>query len=331
MFSFKPPRKLPTSTMPPASRSSNQGQITDDTYHTDDHARVAQSWSNSAPTLVEGPLPAAARRSRRNSAPVHNAFYCEVPEDPLRAALRLETVLEHPTSPLDAAGSENAVAHSLLNFSRRQVHSIQPHQSALSAMVTSHHIRNPFAAIVPVAELFGSSGSLTVEVYFPHAEQPTGQLLVLRLAANAIVEDVIALALWTYWEKRWLPELDVSKARDIDVTSWIMLVPGKDGVVNKRIAQSLCLHFVLPSYHTDDLPGKIAHFKFDKFAIVRSPRSISEKRKIEMQVSNFRRDSPPPVTVPVPERRHNRHHSLSILKSRSERPDAVSVSKLPCR
>jgi hypothetical protein len=102
---------------------------------------------------------------------------------------------------------------------------------------------NPFAAVAPI-----TGGPLNIKIYFPRAEQPSGQLLELALPRKATIEDAIALALWTYWERHWLPELNVSRPRDIDVTSWIMLVPGKDGVVNKRIAQSSCwfLSYKLP-------------------------------------------------------------------------------------
>lgn len=175
------------------------------------------------------------------SAPVHHGFSFEVPEDPLRAALDLGSVLEQPTWRPEDAGGENMIAHSLLDFSRRPVSSIQTHKSALSAMA-SQRMPNPFAVVASMAEVGG--GSLAIAVCFPHAKQPTGQLLDLQLPGNATVEDAIALALWTYWDKHWLPELNASKARDTDISSWIMLVPGKDGLVNKRIAQSSFLFFL---------------------------------------------------------------------------------------
>ncbi|KAJ7223883.1 hypothetical protein B0H12DRAFT_286590 [Mycena haematopus] len=259
-------------------------------------------WT-SVPSWAPHSASVTSRGSYRHSTPVHFSF--AVPEDPLRAAIGLETVLEHPNS-RQGTGDENLTAYSLLDFSRRHVPSIEPRPSALSAMATSHHLSNPFAS---VALLEG--GPSNIKVYFPHAEQPYGQLLQLALPAIATVEDAIALALWTYWEKFWLPKLDASRARDTDITSWIMLVPGKDGVVDKRIAQT-----------------KITNFNFDKYAIVRSPRSQYEKRKIENQVTKFRLVSSPPATAD--NKRHIRHHSLPTLQSRSKRPDApVSFSKLP--
>jgi hypothetical protein len=183
------------------------------------------------------PSVGATPRTRRNTAPVHHAFSCEVPSDPLRAALGLASMEEPISQPENAQSTENMVAYSLLDFSRRQVASIKPRKSVLSDMVTSRPVPNPFRCMEAQN---AETGSLNIDVYFPHAQQPAGQLLVLTLPVNATVEDAITSALWAYWEKRWLPELDASKARDTNIASWIMLVPGKDGVVNRRIAQSSC-------------------------------------------------------------------------------------------
>ncbi|KAF7357449.1 CRIM domain-containing protein [Mycena sanguinolenta] len=274
-------------------------------------------WPSFSSTLIDGgwtvvpssasrSVTAAPRRSYRHSAPVSFSF--EVPEDPLRAAIGLETVLEQPNS-RHGTGTENVMAYSLLDFSRRQVPSIEPHSSALSAMVTSHHSSNPFACVAPLA-----GGPSTIEVYFPHAEQPYGKLLELTLPATATVEDAIALALWTYWDKFWLPQLEASR-KDTDISSWIMLVPGKDGEINKRIAQT-----------------KIANFNFDKYAIVRSPRSRHEKQKIENQISKFKQHVVSSSRTTTNNKRHMRHHSLPVLQSGSKRHDApVSLSKLPCQ
>ncbi|KAJ7109087.1 hypothetical protein C8R43DRAFT_182864 [Mycena crocata] len=279
MFSSKPPRKrVPAPSMPPISGSSG---LRGDAYQRKDQdvprshlesisdASTSNRWSISASTLTGGSV-APSRHSRPTSVPAprishpHNTpnptlFHLELPEDPLRAAIGLQSVLEHPIDHLEDANSENTMAHSLLDFSRRQVGSIKPCKSALSALAISQHVTtNPFTAVAPMVEATGSS--FKIEVYFPHAEQPSGQLLDLILPTKATVEDAIALALWTYWEKRWLPELDASKSRDTSVESWIMLVPGKDGVVSRRVAQN-----------------KMARFKFDKYAVVRSPRNISER------------------------------------------------------
>ncbi|KAJ7505746.1 hypothetical protein B0H11DRAFT_357414 [Mycena galericulata] len=315
MFSSKPPRRLVTAGMDPASSSSNYEDIQSDELEYRPSSEFSGGWSLSASTLIGGSLPAAPSRSRPASTPVlrrhrgsahHRAFSCEIPEDPLRAALGLESVLEHPNSPRDEdAGSHNTVAHSLLDFSRRQVSSIKSHKSALST-TRPRLTPNPFANLVPETEVTGAVTK--IRVYFPHAEQPFGQLLDLTLPLNATVEDAIASALWNYREKRWLPELDSTKARDTEIASWIMLAPGKDGVVNKRVAQT-----------------KMKRFKFDRYAIVRSPRSLSEKQEIEMQVARFRLLPPPPL----PEKRHTRH-TLPLLNSRPKNSDVpASFSKLP--
>ncbi|KAJ7727385.1 hypothetical protein B0H16DRAFT_258020 [Mycena metata] len=277
-----------------------------------DHSMPSDSglegWSISASTLADEfsstPFSAPRRRSAsyRHSTPT---FSFDVPEDPLHAAIGLESVLEHPPGRREDTASDGVVAHSLLDFSRRQVSSIRPHSSALSAMVTSH-LPNPFSSVAPLA-----GGPTKIKVYFPRATQPSGQLLELALPANAKVEDAIALGLWTYWGKHWLPRLDASNARDTSIDSWIMLVPGKDGVVNKRIAQS-----------------KIASFQFENFAIVRSPRNSSEMHQVQKQISRFKLSTPPPATSS--NNRHLRHRSVPIFKSQPRTPDvAFSLSKLP--
>ncbi|KAJ7766502.1 hypothetical protein DFH07DRAFT_1058629 [Mycena maculata] len=321
MFSVKPPRRR-TATLPPmgvSSMSSSSNHRMDDDYRSgdiDQSSVRSGGWSLSASTLDDGFLAAVPSRyshsvgaTRVSHRHRHNAFSCEVPEDPLRAAIGLESVLEHPISPIHDAGSDDVVAHSLLDFSRRQVSSIKPHKSALSAMVSSKPVANPFAALLAGVE--ATDSFFKIRVYFPHAEQPYGQLLDLTLPANATVEDAITAGLFWYWERRWLPELDAAKTRDTDIASWIMLVPGKDGVVNKRIAQN-----------------KIARFNVDECAIVRSPRSLAEKQKIQRQVTKFRLVSPPLVTNT--DKRHARQNSLPVFKSASKGPDApVSLSILP--
>ncbi|KAJ6584508.1 hypothetical protein B0H19DRAFT_1105346 [Mycena capillaripes] len=308
MFSLRSPRRrLPGSSIPPASSSSHP---INDIYETDEHFAAQSSsnrpfesvssaggWSFSASTLIDGAgAPSWAsraaspptRRSYRHSTPVHHAFSCEIPEDPLRAAIGLENVLEHPLSRPQDTSVESAEAHSLLDFSRCQVGSIKPHKSALSALVTSPSVPNPFTGVAPV-----TGGPLNIKVYFPRAKQPSGHLLDLSLPGDATIEEAIALALWKYWEKHWLPKLDPSRTRDTDPASWIMLVPGKDGVINKRIAQH-----------------KIVHFKFDKYAIVRAPRNLAEKKKVEKQVSEFRLAPPPPT---LDNKRHPRARSLPSM------------------
>jgi len=65
----------------------------------------------------------------------------------------------------------------------------------------------------PFAELYGAnvarSGaeSMSVNVYFPHAREPSGRPLKLKVRKDAGVE-VLGFALWTYWEQGWLPKID---------------------------------------------------------------------------------------------------------------------------
>ncbi|KAJ7166295.1 hypothetical protein C8R43DRAFT_189908 [Mycena crocata] len=300
MFSLKPPRKrAPISSIQPVTGSfkSNLKEDAEDRgggqSDFDSISDASSDW-----TFASGSVPAkparrhahsapAPRRPHRNTIiPTYSPFHLDLPEDPLRAPLCMGSVpvLENPLSQREGLGSKDAMPCSLLDFSRHQVGSIKPRKSTLSARV-AWHMANPFSAVVPTES---TANSLNIVVYFPHAAEPSGELLDLILPANATVEDAIALALWTYWDKHWLPELDPGKVRDTSVDSWIMLVPGKDGVVNRRIAQN-----------------KLRRFNFDKYAVLRSPRNKSEMREVETQIANFR-----PVYSLQTDKRHIRWRSL---------------------
>ncbi|KAJ7243758.1 hypothetical protein C8J57DRAFT_1365795 [Mycena rebaudengoi] len=284
MFSFKPPRKVPPtqSSSSPADGYHDHGiRRKDDTFGRTLLNSPFESISGSSSvrslssTLVgsfatgfgqSAPVRSSGAGVRYNSRRSHYDSHDQIrhgssfedSDDPLRAALNVESMFEDPTPPVHGSGANATIAHSLLDFSRRQVASIKPHHSALSAMATARS-PNPFGAAAAAAQAGPSSGTLTIQVYFPHVVQPCGQCLDLTVHSNARVEDVVGLALWTYWEKRWLPEIDAANERDTNVETWIMLVPNKEGVVKKRIAQN-----------------KMSKFNFDKYAIVRAPRSISE-------------------------------------------------------
>ncbi|KAJ7163015.1 hypothetical protein C8R46DRAFT_333069 [Mycena filopes] len=264
-------------------------------------------WSPSASTFVDetrttssAPTGTQRRRSYRHSTP---AFSFDIPEDPLHAVESESVALVgRPPRHEESTANDGVLAYSQLDFSRRQVSSIRPRSSTLSPRLT-----NPFTFVAP-----GRDARIKIKVYFPRAVQPTGQLLELPLPATATVEDAIALGLWTYWEKHWLPGLDASNPRDTAVDSWIMLVPGKDGVINRRIAQN-----------------KIASFQFDTFAIVRSPQNMSEKRQIEKQIARFKLSPPTPATTSS-NNRHLRHRSLPVFTQPSRTPTGPSsLSKLP--
>ncbi|KAJ7205985.1 hypothetical protein GGX14DRAFT_397264 [Mycena pura] len=325
MFSVKPPRRatVPAPNVSQAGSSSSDRSDNFIQFNEDDfsyrRSAIARSsygggWSPSCTTLKDGSprysRSASARQSLQTS--VAPAFACEVPEDPLRAAMSLESVID-PSHLAVGTGSEG-VAYSLLSFSRREVRAIQPHASALTAAMAQRP--NPFdAAVAGVGE-----GPLQVRVCFPHAAQPAEQLLALALPASATVEDAIARALWTYWERGWLPALDLDEARDTDLSEWVMLVRGTDGVMNKRIART-----------------KMEHYDFDVYAIVRKPKTNTEKRKIQMQIANFRLLSPPPASLQQQnDKRHNRQCSLPTLAFKSGSlsksvKGPMSFSKLPCQ
>ncbi|KAJ7062359.1 hypothetical protein C8F01DRAFT_1252179 [Mycena amicta] len=291
------------------------------------------SQGPSESTLLNGPSSSHYSRSapshshralRRNTFPAP-AFSCDIPEDPLRAAMNLETVLEHPTGE-----SENTdVVYSLLDFSRRRVGAIEPHNSALTTALEYAASRpNPFNEAISAGG--DAEGPLTVGVCFPHAESPVAQVLTLAVPLHATVEDVIARALSAYWAKGWLPALEGE--RDLDVREWIVLVPGSNGVVEKRIASNK-----ISDYH-----------KYDLFTVVQKPTTHAEKRQIQKQILKFDLLCPPSVvhqqrqrgSEPQQQQKHdNRSHSRNYslphtaFKSRSRPVDALtgplSYSRLP--
>ncbi|CAK5269859.1 unnamed protein product, partial [Mycena citricolor] len=304
---------------------------------------VASTWSPSAATLredTEWVAPVVHHRSRlrraattTTSQPSPNQtqnhlppvrFVCDVPENPLYAAIAHETVLEQPRSP---DGMAHEVAHSALDFTHRRIESAaRPHSSALTPMfASSSPCANPF----PRPPKPPPTDSLPVSVYFPHTAQPSNQIMCLSVELTATVEDVISAALWTYCRKRWLPKLDPGKDQDVDVGSWIVLVPGKDGAVNKRIAKGVCV----------GLANKICKFRFAAYAIVRAPRDYADKKEIELQLARFRavmpasdRRSPvppfsrPPVTTQVMD------HPLSYRKlpSAGDAADSAAIDQPDC-
>ncbi|KAF7293984.1 CRIM domain-containing protein [Mycena kentingensis (nom. inval.)] len=292
----------------------------------DDSARRSGPWPSNESTLFDGssrntpastsaPVRDRRRFSLRHSTPAFS-YEFDIPENPLYAAMGLESVLEHPPSPTDDAGHPAAAAYSILDFSRRRVGAICPHDSALTAALAQATARpNPFDAAVAAGG--DAEGTLRLRVCFPHAHEPVAQAMALSVPQDATVEDVIARALSTYWVQRWLPALDERAERDVDVGQWVMLVPGKDGVVEKRIA---C--------------AKISQYKYDLFTIVRKPTTHEEKRHIQKQIRRFDLLSPPPlVQHHKPTHSHGRNYSMPTHVTLSSRPRNVdgplSYSRLP--
>lgn len=149
-------------------------------------------------------------------------------------------------------GSLNASADN--PFARRPVAPARPGKSALSALlvdtggVTS---TNPFTELYSAIAARGDSDSMMVNVYFPHAREPAGMCLELKVRKDASVEEVLGFALWSYWEKGWSPKIDQGLQGEEDpkweskcsAVGWILRIAEDDGEVDEdfpRTGSSLC-------------------------------------------------------------------------------------------
>ncbi|KAF8189367.1 stress-activated map kinase interacting protein 1-domain-containing protein [Pholiota molesta] len=126
-------------------------------------------------------------------------------------------------------------------FVRRKVPPLRPLTSSLSALLASSgSSSNPFAEMYATISGRGESAATNVQIYFPHARQPHGKAMDLNVRRDATVEEVIGFALWSYWEKGWLPKLDEGLAGEDDpkratrlsAVGWILRIAEDDGEVD---------------------------------------------------------------------------------------------------
>ncbi|KAJ8081059.1 hypothetical protein PM082_017899 [Marasmius tenuissimus] len=163
---------------------------------------------------------------------------------PLRRAMKMSGILETPPSPTDVPCSFNPRPYSVLDFTRQEVHPVidSPKQSGLTQLLSSPAapITNPFSHLRPQSKSRSAGKEpqrrITITVYFPHASTPSGDALVLDLPEEARVEELVGLALWTYWEKGWLPQLSVNHTEDREAckliaSSW-HVYPVNDGFID---------------------------------------------------------------------------------------------------
>ncbi|KAF8952956.1 stress-activated map kinase interacting protein 1-domain-containing protein [Flammula alnicola] len=125
-------------------------------------------------------------------------------------------------------------------FAKKRVLPLRPLKSALSMKLASGNSSNPFTEMYGAISGRGEAASTKVQAYFPHAEQPRGIALTLRVRHDATVEEAIGFALWTYWEEGWLPKLDDGlKGEDdpkwatrLSAVGWILRMAEDDGEVD---------------------------------------------------------------------------------------------------
>jgi hypothetical protein len=128
-----------------------------------------------------------------------------------------------------------------MSFPRRHVAPIRQLKSALTAMMASSGVSsNPFAETYAAISGRAESASTSVQVYFPHARQPAGKAMDLKVRKDATVEEVVGFALWSYWETGWEPKLDEgiededdpNRSTKLSAVGWIMRIAEEDGEVD---------------------------------------------------------------------------------------------------
>ncbi|KAG1744258.1 stress-activated map kinase interacting protein 1-domain-containing protein [Suillus lakei] len=192
-------------------------------------------------------------------------------------------------------------APSDMTFTRKPVVPARPHVSALTAILASSGgPANPFSELYGAISGRGETASVDVKVYFPHATEPRGEHVTLNVRKDATIEEVIGFALWTYWDERWLPELNADVKDDdpkLSAIGWIMRIAEDDGEVDE-------------DFPPPDRTGKISKFGFEAFAILAAtPLQIQQNEQLETKIQRRpsrvmtapkKQDSGPPGGLTLP-------------------------------
>lgn len=158
--------------------------------------------------------------------------------EPRRATNR-EPPAHHPPGINSKNGSSVSPVDAL--FTRRKVLPVRSATSALSAkLASSNTSSNPFTELYALISGRAEVASMTVSVFFPHAQKPRGKPLELNVRQDATFEEVIGFSLWSYWEEGWLPKLDEGiendeqkKATKLSAAGWVMRAAEDDGEVDE--------------------------------------------------------------------------------------------------
>jgi hypothetical protein len=188
-----------------------------------------------------------------------------------------------------------------MTFTRKPVVPARAHASALTAILASSGgPANPFSELYGAISGRGETASIDVKVFFPHAEVPHGEHVTLNVRKDATIEEVIGFALWTYWDERWLPELNTGVKDDdpkLSAIGWIMRIAEDDGEVDE-------------DFPPPDRTGKISKFGFEAFAILpATPLQIQQNEQLETKIQRRpsrvmaapkKQDSGPPGGLTLP-------------------------------
>ncbi|KAM6492498.1 Stress-activated map kinase interacting protein 1 (SIN1) domain containing protein [Amanita muscaria] len=179
-----------------------------------------------------------------------------------------------------------------LTFTRKKVGNLKPVKSSLSAIMASLGSSNPFAEMYAAVSGKSEVASINVQVYFPRATELSGTPMDLNVRKDATVEEVIGFALWTYWEKKWLPRLDEGLSDENDskweekmsAVRWVLRIAEMDGEVDD-------------DFPPPDRTGKIARFNSEAYAIIEAtPTQVEQNRIIHDKI--YRKADRPIVPGP---------------------------------
>ncbi|EMD31951.1 hypothetical protein CERSUDRAFT_119281 [Gelatoporia subvermispora B] len=162
-------------------------------------------------------------------------------------------------------------------FSRRPVPALRSAKSALTALLaeTSNESSNPFTELYSAISGRSETENMYVRVFFPHAREPAGKALDLKVRKDATVEEVLGFALYTYWEENWLPKLDEGLQGEDDpkwatrcsAVGWVLRIAEDDGEVDE-------------DFPPPDRTGKISKFNFDAYAVLEATTSQVQQNKV---------------------------------------------------
>lgn len=255
--------------------AASRGLSGDLDIHTDSDGVSIMSGTNSvmstseASSMVGSSLPqGSSSRVRSRLSPVREGRHSEetsveaLPERPEESApieLGFDMVIPAPKADkakapdllaptakrvIAGASSGSASVSADNPFARRPVAPARPGKSALSAMladtggVTS---TNPFTELYSAIAARADADCMLVNVYFPHAREPAGKPLELKVRKDASVEEVLGFALWSYWEEGWSPKIDQGLQGEEDpkwesrcsAVGWILRIAEDDGEVDE--------------------------------------------------------------------------------------------------
>jgi hypothetical protein len=93
--------------------------------------------------------------------------------------------------------------------------------------------QNPFASLYASVSAPLSVPSLSIDLYYPHSDEPTDPITV-KVRKDASVEEVIGFGLWKYWEEGREPKLREDEGEEkLSAVGWGLRMVEDDGEVDE--------------------------------------------------------------------------------------------------